>query len=75
MKTKAKTYIKTKTVVSETNDLDVALFLQREKHRLCEVHHNFIDSMVWHLRFPSVTLKQRQYLHHLLDKLGGKITT
>jgi hypothetical protein len=51
---------------------EVALFLQREKHRLDPRHHQFVDDMasrtVWG-REP--TPKQHQYLHSLLLKLGG----
>jgi hypothetical protein len=54
---------------------DVALYVQREKHRLRPQTHEFIDDMasrtVWD-REP--TLKQHQYLHSLFFKLGGKIT-
>jgi hypothetical protein len=54
---------------------EVALFVQRQKHRLPERHHEFIDDMasriVWG-REP--TPKQHQYLHSLFFKLGGKIT-
>jgi hypothetical protein len=54
---------------------EVALFLQREKHRLPDKHHEFIDDMasrtVWG-REP--TPRQHQYLHSLFYKLGGKIT-
>ena len=54
---------------------EVALFCQRQKHRLPEKHHKFIDDMasrtVWG-REP--TPKQHQYLHSLFYKLGGKIT-
>jgi hypothetical protein len=54
---------------------EVALFLQREKRRLPEKHHEFIDDMASrtvHGREP--TPKQHQYLHSLFYKLGGKIT-
>src|SRR5262245_1598387 len=51
---------------------EVALFLQRSKHRLDARHHQFVDDMasrtVWG-REP--TPKQHQYLHSLLLKLGG----
>jgi hypothetical protein len=51
---------------------EVALFLQRNKHRLDARHHEFVDDMasrtVWG-REPSP--KQHQYLHSLLYKLGG----
>lgn len=53
----------------------VALYLQRNKHRLDPKHHEFIDDMasrtVWG-REP--TEKQHRYLHSLFFKLGGKIT-
>jgi hypothetical protein len=53
----------------------VAVFLQRNKHRLDPKHHEFIDDMasrtVWG-REP--TEKQHKYLHSLFFKLGGKIT-
>jgi hypothetical protein len=54
---------------------EVALYCQRQKNRLPEKHHEFIDDMaartVWG-REP--TPKQHQYLHSLFYKLGGKIT-
>jgi hypothetical protein len=53
---------------------EVALFVQREKHRLDSKHHEFIDDMASrtaYLREP--TLKQHKYLHSLFYKLGGKI--
>jgi len=49
--------------------------VQREKHRLDNKHHEFIDDMAsrtGYLREP--TLKQHKYLHSLFYKLGGKIT-
>ena len=54
---------------------EVALYCQRQKHRLLEKHHEFVDDMaartVWG-REP--TPRQHQYLHSLFFKLGGKIT-
>ena len=51
---------------------EVALFLQRNRHRLDMRHHQFVDDMasrtVWG-REP--TPRQHQYLHSLLLKLGG----
>jgi len=51
---------------------EVALFLQRNKHRLDARHHQFVDDMAsrtaWG-REPSP--RQHQYLHSLLLKLGG----
>jgi hypothetical protein len=53
----------------------VALFLQRNKHRLDMKHHQFIDDMasrtVWG-REPSE--RQHKYLHSLFFKLGAKLT-
>jgi hypothetical protein len=54
---------------------EVALFVQREKHRLDSRHHEFIDDMASrtvYMREPS--LNQHRYLHSLFYKLGGKIT-
>ena len=54
---------------------EVALFVQRQKHRLPERHHEFVDDMASRTAFgrePSP--KQHQYLHSLFYKLGGKIT-
>lgn len=54
---------------------EVALFLQREKHRLPDRHHEFIDDMASRTVYGrEPTPKQHQYLHSLLFKLGGKIT-
>jgi hypothetical protein len=54
---------------------EVALFLQREKHRLPEKHHEFIDDMASRTVYGrEPTPKQHQYLHSLFYKLGGKIT-
>jgi len=54
---------------------EVALYCRREKHRLPDKHHEFIDDMasptVWG-REP--TPKQHQYLHGLFFKLGNKLT-
>jgi|SRR6516164_7538538 hypothetical protein len=54
---------------------EVALYCQRQKHRLPETNHKFVDDMasrtVWG-REP--TPRQHQYLHSLFFKLGGKIT-
>jgi hypothetical protein len=56
-------------------NLDIALFLQREKRQLPERHHDFIDDMVNMLSRPSgPTHRQAEYLHALFNKLGGKIT-
>jgi len=56
------------------SNLDVALFLQREKRQLPERHHEFIDMIVDKLTTPSLTQKQIEYLHALFHELGGKIT-
>jgi hypothetical protein len=55
---------------------EVALFVQREKHRLPARHHEFVDDMASRTvcgREP--TPKQHQYLHSLFYKLGGKVTS
>ena len=54
---------------------EVALFVQRQKHRLPDKHHEFIDDMAARTPFGrEPTLKQHQYLHSLFHRLGGKIT-
>src|SRR5262249_12027175 len=54
---------------------EVALFCQRQKHRLPERHHEFIDDMASRTVYGrEPTPKQHQYLHNLFFKLGGKIT-
>jgi hypothetical protein len=54
---------------------EVALYLQREKHRLPDRHHEFIDDMASRTVYGrEPTPKQHQYLHSLFFKLGGKIT-
>jgi hypothetical protein len=54
---------------------EIALFAQREKHRLPEKHHKFVDDMAARAAFGrEPSLKQHQYLHSLFYQLGGKIT-
>ena len=54
---------------------EVALFVQRQKHRLPEKHHEFIDDMAARTVYGrEPTPRQHQYLHSLFYKLGGKIT-
>jgi hypothetical protein len=54
---------------------EVALFVQREKHRLPEKHHEFVDDMASRTVYGrEPTPKQHQYLHSLFHKLGGKVT-
>jgi hypothetical protein len=56
-------------------NLDVALFVQREKHQLSERHYEFIDDVVKILgRSPRLTRKQAEYLYVLFYELGGRIT-
>jgi hypothetical protein len=51
---------------------EVALFLQREKHRLDPRHHQFVDDMASRTAWGrEPTPRQHQYLHSLLLKLGG----
>ena len=53
---------------------EVALFVQREKHKLPRKHHEFIDDMASRSVYGrEPTPKQHQYLHSLFFKLGGKI--
>jgi hypothetical protein len=55
---------------------EVALFVQREKHRLPDKHHEFIDDMAARSAWGrEPTQKQHQYLHSLFYKLGGRIRT
>ena len=54
---------------------EVALYVQREKHRLPDNHHKFIDDMAARTVYGrEPTPKQHQYLHFLFFRLGGKIT-
>src|SRR6516164_4253008 len=54
---------------------EVALFVQRQKQRLPEKHHEFIDDMAARTVYGrEPTPKQHQYLHFLFLKLGGRIT-
>lgn len=53
----------------------VALFLQREKHRLAEKHREFVDDMAGRTAWGrEPTERQHKYLHSLFFQLGGKIT-
>jgi hypothetical protein len=54
---------------------EIALFLQRQKGRLADKHHEFVDDMASRTVYGrEPTSKQHQYLHSLFYKLGGKIT-
>jgi hypothetical protein len=54
---------------------EIALYCQREKQRLPDKHHEFIDDMASRTVYGrEPTPKQHQYLHSLFFKLGGKIT-
>ena len=54
---------------------EVALYCQRQKQRLPDKHHEFIDDMAARTVYGrEPTPKQHQYLHSLFFKLGGKIT-
>jgi hypothetical protein len=54
---------------------EVALFVQREKHRLPTRHHEFIDDMASRTVYGrEPTPNQHRYLHSLFYKLGGKLT-
>jgi hypothetical protein len=53
----------------------VALFLQRNKHRLDAKYHDFVDDMASRTAWGrEPTERQHKYLHSLFFKLGGKIT-
>ena len=58
----------------EASDLEIGLFLQREKDRLPERQRELVDHVVTLLTPRQLTIKQRQYLHSLFFKLGGRIT-
>src|SRR5262245_47245754 len=54
---------------------EVALYCQRQKHRLPEKNHEFIDDMAARTAYGrEPTPKQHQYLHFLFFRLVGKIT-
>src|SRR5215472_7645789 len=54
---------------------EVALYCQREKHRLPDKHHEFVDDMAARTVYGrEPTPKQHQYVHSLFYKLGGKLT-
>jgi hypothetical protein len=54
---------------------EIALFVQRNKHRLDTRHHDFIDDMAARTVYGrEPTRNQHKYLHSLFYKLGGKIT-
>ena len=54
---------------------EVALFVQREKHRLPAKHHEFIDDMASRTVYGrEPTPNQHKYLHSLFYKLGGKVS-
>ena|SRR5262249_34729092 len=53
---------------------EVALYCQRQKHRLPAKHHEFVDDMASRTVYGrEPTPRQHQYLHSLFYKLGGKI--
>ena len=54
--------------------IEVARYCQRQKHRLPDKNHQFIDDMAARTVYGrEPTPKQHQYLHHLFLRLGGKI--
>jgi len=54
---------------------EVALFVQREKHRLPEKHREFINKMAARTVYGhEPTEPMHKYLHSLFFQLGGKIT-
>jgi hypothetical protein len=57
----------------EPTDLEVALFVQRQRHVLSDEQCELVDHVVNLLMPRQLTIKQRQYLHNLFFKLGGRI--
>jgi hypothetical protein len=54
---------------------EVALYVQREKRRLPEKHHEFINKMAARTVYGyEPTPNMHKYLHSLFYQLGGKIT-
>ena len=54
---------------------EVALFLQREMHRLDAKHHDFINNMASRTVYGrEPTPNMHKYMHSLFHQLGGKIT-
>jgi hypothetical protein len=54
---------------------EVALYVQRQKHKLPAKHHEFVDDMAARTVYGrEPTPNQHKYLHSLFYKLGGKIT-
>jgi hypothetical protein len=54
---------------------EVARYCQRQKHRLPDKHHEFVDDMAARTVYGrEPTPGQHRYLHSLFYKLGGKIT-
>src|SRR5262249_18938830 len=54
---------------------EVALYCQRQKHRLDPKHHDFIDSMASRTVYGrEPTPNMHKYLPSLFYKLGGKVT-
>ena len=52
----------------------IALYVQGEKHRLLQRHHEFVDDMSARVPFGrEPTPKQSAYLQSLFLKLGGRI--
>jgi len=61
----------------EPTDLldEIVLYVQREKHRLADKSHEFIDDMARLItRRREVLPAQMKYLRSLFLELGGKIT-
>jgi len=54
---------------------EVALYVQREKHRLNPKHHDFINKVAAQTVYDrEPTQPMHKYLHSLFYQLGGKIT-
>jgi hypothetical protein len=55
------------------SDLEMALLLQRKKHRLSKRSREFVDAMVGNLTRPTLSPGQQKYLHSLFRKLNEKV--
>ena len=56
------------------SNLDIVFYVQRERRRLPEEHHAFVNDADHIARGWGPTEMQRKYLRHLFFSLGGKIT-
>jgi hypothetical protein len=55
------------------SDSEIAVFLLSKGPQLSEREREFVDAII-RLAFKDLTLKQREFLHCLFHKFGGRIT-